>query len=218
MADRYVTEQLQIPAYLRYMDDMFLWSNSQTELIEKGTAFENFVSDHLKLSMKPFILNRTTHGLPALGFIIFPHYILLNRRSKNRFAEKLTQYADMLREEKIDEGQFSRYVLALYAFIGHANTKGFAKHVLHISGLDTEGSNRVNRGGSWNNNAQNVRVPNRNNNTPDNRNNNIGFRLVRSTKQQILNKCPYPSLVTEGKNNPTYPLSSKVERWISFFE
>ncbi|MEI6297528.1 MAG: SUMF1/EgtB/PvdO family nonheme iron enzyme [bacterium] len=36
----------------------------------------------------------------------------------------------------------------------------------------------MNRGGSWNNDAQNCRTANRNNNTPDNRNNNIGFRLV----------------------------------------
>jgi hypothetical protein len=34
------------------------------------------------------------------------------------------------------------------------------------------------RGGSWNNNAENCRTANRNNNNPDNRNNNIGFRLV----------------------------------------
>ncbi|MBW2737428.1 MAG: SUMF1/EgtB/PvdO family nonheme iron enzyme [Deltaproteobacteria bacterium] len=40
------------------------------------------------------------------------------------------------------------------------------------------GSNRVLRGGSWNNNGQNCRSANRNNNSPDNRNNNIGFRLV----------------------------------------
>lgn len=39
------------------------------------------------------------------------------------------------------------------------------------------GSNRVNRGGSWNNNPRNCRVSNRNNNNPDNRNNNLGFRL-----------------------------------------
>jgi len=45
------------------------------------------------------------------------------------------------------------------------------------------GSNRVNRGGSWNNNPDNCRVANRNNNNPDNRNNNIGFRLARSSKQ-----------------------------------
>lgn len=43
------------------------------------------------------------------------------------------------------------------------------------------GSNRVIRGGSWNNNPQNLRSANRNNNTPDNSNDNVGFRLV-STK------------------------------------
>ena len=41
-----------------------------------------------------------------------------------------------------------------------------------------KGSNRVNRGGSWNNNARNCRVSNRNNNTPTNRNNNVGLRLA----------------------------------------
>ena len=34
------------------------------------------------------------------------------------------------------------------------------------------------RGGSFNNNQRNVRVSYRNNNNPNNRNNNIGFRLV----------------------------------------
>jgi formylglycine-generating enzyme required for sulfatase activity len=47
----------------------------------------------------------------------------------------------------------------------------------------------VNRGGSWNNNAQNCRVSNRNNNDPTNRNNNIGFRLARSSKSSFLNRC-----------------------------
>jgi formylglycine-generating enzyme required for sulfatase activity len=36
----------------------------------------------------------------------------------------------------------------------------------------------VNRGGSWNNDANNCRSANRNNNNPDNANNNIGFRAV----------------------------------------
>ena len=35
------------------------------------------------------------------------------------------------------------------------------------------------RGGSWNNNHDNVRAAYRNNNNPHNRNNNNGFRLVR---------------------------------------
>ena len=36
------------------------------------------------------------------------------------------------------------------------------------------------RGGSWNNDSDNCRSANRNHNDPDNRNNNIGFRLCRA--------------------------------------
>ncbi|MBI4871803.1 MAG: SUMF1/EgtB/PvdO family nonheme iron enzyme [Candidatus Riflebacteria bacterium] len=41
------------------------------------------------------------------------------------------------------------------------------------------GNGRLIRGGSWNNNANNLRAAYRNNNTPTNRNNNIGFRAGR---------------------------------------
>ena len=54
------------------------------------------------------------------------------------------------------------------------------------------GADRVLRGGSWNNNGRNVRSANRNRNEPDNRNNNVGFRLslahacVDATFDQII--------------------------------
>ncbi|WHZ13915.1 MAG: Nitrite reductase accessory protein NirV [Nitrospira sp.] len=38
------------------------------------------------------------------------------------------------------------------------------------------------RGGSWNNKPENLRASNRNRNNPDNRNNNLGFRLVQSAR------------------------------------
>ncbi|THJ18741.1 MAG: hypothetical protein CAF42_003930 [Nitrospira sp. CG24B] len=41
---------------------------------------------------------------------------------------------------------------------------------------------RVIRGGSWNNKPENLRPSNRNRNTTDNRNNNLGFRLVQSAR------------------------------------
>ncbi|MBC8214856.1 MAG: hypothetical protein ISR90_00530 [Candidatus Marinimicrobia bacterium] len=44
------------------------------------------------------------------------------------------------------------------------------------------------RGGSWNNNARNCRVANRNRNNPDNRNNNNGFRLVLSAQYYLFAK------------------------------
>ena len=51
-------------------------------------------------------------------------------------------------------------------------------------------SNRVLRGGNWNNNANNARCANRNNN-PNNANNNIGFRCVRGIREGAGgNTCP----------------------------
>ncbi|MCA9464740.1 MAG: hypothetical protein KC643_04765, partial [Nitrospira sp.] len=38
------------------------------------------------------------------------------------------------------------------------------------------------RGGSWNNTSNNLQASNRNRNTIDNRNNNLGFRLVQAAR------------------------------------
>ncbi len=46
------------------------------------------------------------------------------------------------------------------------------------AGTLQQGQNRVLRGGSWINNGRNLRSANRNANEPDNRNDNIGFRLA----------------------------------------
>ena len=56
------------------------------------------------------------------------------------------------------------------------------------AGLDPETTNRVLRGGSWNNNTNNVRSSIRNNNTPDNTNNNIGFRVASTHEDHASNR------------------------------
>lgn len=42
------------------------------------------------------------------------------------------------------------------------------------------------RGGSWNNNEQNVRSANRNNNDPTNSNNNNGFRCTQVSFERVV--------------------------------
>jgi len=54
----------------------------------------------------------------------------------------------------------------------------------------SSGANRVNRGGSWNNNAANTRAANRNRNNPDNRNNNLGLRLALSPAPRARGCAP----------------------------
>ena len=130
-ADKFITEQLRLPACVRYMDDIFLWGNDRDELIEKGLQFKQSVHENLKLSLKPSILNKTKHGLPALGFLIYPQEIRLNVRSKKRFALKMKLYHHMLEDNRISESKCGQNVRSLYAFISHAKYKGFARSVVN---------------------------------------------------------------------------------------
>jgi len=61
-------------------------------------------------------------------------------------------------------------------------------------------SNRVKRGGSWNNSAENVRVANRNRNTPTNTNNNLGFRLCLARSPMMVSIIGQRIFLRPSKN------------------
>ena len=59
--------------------------------------------------------------------------------------------------------------------------------------MKMSGSSRGLRGGSWNNNDNNLASSNRNNNDPSNENNNIGFRVARPLRVHA-----FPSVTLTG--------------------
>ena len=203
--DHFVKEVFHAPGYVRYMDDFVLWARHKAELVAGLREVRGFVRDRLNLAVKDdVLLNRSDRGLPFLGYRVFPERVLLAKRSRKRFRRKL-----LLCERRRKNGEWNEEVAAqhaepLVAFTRFADAGGFRQNTilwtaerLRAAGADSadggvvdkdraasEGSNRVKRGGSWNNNASNCRVSNRNNNTPGNSNNNIGFRPVLPAAQQ----------------------------------
>ena len=167
--DHFIKERLRVPLYVRYMDDMLLLGDDRSELKRQVEEVGKHVRD-IGLTLKPAVMGKTSYGVSFLGYQLFPHKIKLNRRSKLRFKRKMDLYEEYLNEGLWSEQEYQNHIIPLVSFTQHAYTKRLRKEIL-------EGSNRVLRGGSWNNNARNCRVSNRNNNNPDNRNNNNGFRL-----------------------------------------
>lgn len=128
--DHHIKERLQAKAYVRYMDDMVLWSQDQQTLKDWLLYIKEFLEERCQVSLKPFQLNRTDRGLPFLGYRLHPYHIRLLQKSKRRFEKKIRKI--YLNKEKgiWDEASCQRRALSLIAFTQHAVAADFRKRVL----------------------------------------------------------------------------------------
>jgi hypothetical protein len=134
--DRFIKEDLQRGAYVRYMDDLVVWGQGGHELREVRELVRTFLAAQLRLELKDnTAINRTAFGMDFLGCRLFPSVLRLARRSKVRFARKFRRY-----ERAHLEGQWSELVLqqrmqALLAFVMQAESGAFRRHVLQRFGV-----------------------------------------------------------------------------------
>jgi hypothetical protein len=136
--DHYIKEQLRIKAYIRYMDDMVLWSSDKKKLLDAHASIANLCNQELQLVLKPVQLNKTSLGLPLLGYRLFPHHVRLLRKSKLRFIEKASKIYLAKGLGICGEEVYQRRMLPLLAFISYSDSRAFRKSV--ISTLEGQAS------------------------------------------------------------------------------
>lgn len=128
--DHHIKEKLKAKAYVRYMDDMVLWSQDKQMLKSWLSEIKVFIEENCRLTLKPIQLNRTERGLPFLGYRLHPYHTRLLQKSKHRFEKKMKTIYLNKEKEKWDEGQCKRRALPLIAFTQHAVSGDFRKRVL----------------------------------------------------------------------------------------
>lgn len=134
LADHYIKEQLHARRYVRYMDDMVLWSDRQPEMRQWKIGIQSFIGDNLRLQLKPVCMNHCEQGLPFLGFRVFPHGVYLRQKSRRRYGEKIGKLWQAYQDGALDEESFGQRSAALAAHIAHARSKGFRRSVLRKRG------------------------------------------------------------------------------------
>lgn len=175
--------------YVRYMDDFVLWADDKSFLKDVRDEIGEVILPELKLEFKPEpYINRTNTGMDFLGARVFPKVVRASRRSIDRYSRKMRHYDYLLKTSNIGELQYQCNVTALTAFLMQFETVGYRRRYFGFR-REASGSNRVIRGGSYNNDAGNCTSSNCNNNNPSNDNNN-GFRLVCSAAPQGRTAVP----------------------------
>jgi retron-type reverse transcriptase len=129
--DHFIKETMQIKAYVRYMDDMVLWSDDKAVLQAAFHSIREFVETQLGSTLKPLLLKRSGTGLPFVGFHIFPYQTRLLQKSKVRFIQKLQLIERNYHTGIWNEAACQRHFLPLRAFISHADSAVFRQKAWH---------------------------------------------------------------------------------------
>ena len=179
--DHFAAEAMRLPGYIRYMDDIVMFCDSKAACWQAHDDAVNWLRNERGLELKPeaTLVAPVMEGLPFLGLRIFPACWRLQRQRFLRTRRKLARHERACQAGLMDESRLQACAVAADGGVRWFGFKGILRDRQQRATGEgaASGSNRVKRGGSWNNNARNCRSANRNNNNPSNRNNNNGFRL-----------------------------------------
>jgi len=183
--DHFVTEVLRAP-FVRYVDDFALFHDDPAVLADWRERIDSYLAGRrLRLHPGKTFIAPTAATANFLGFELHGDGgRSLPDDNVRRFRNRLRGLRDQWRAGTVGMGDVEPRVRAWIAHAENANTWRLRHAIFGGGRFDPRQSEawtapcrRVLRGGSWNNNPQNLRSANRNRNTTDNRNNNIGFRV-----------------------------------------
>ena len=125
--DFYLKVKMQLPYYIRYMDDFIILSDSTSKLKHYLELIENFLEKvlFLKLNNKTKI-DYCRNGIEFVGYKIFPRNKIIKKQSMNRTRNVFKAW----RDGKIPD---EKYLASIGSRCGHA--KGTASYQFYMNVL-----------------------------------------------------------------------------------
>jgi retron-type reverse transcriptase len=128
--DHFVKRELRCPAYLRYVDDFALFSDSRRELWRwKDAIVDRLAKMRLKIHPRAQVAP-VNAGIPWLGFVVYPTHRLLKARKVHHFSRRLQ---DRWRAYCSGEISFAEFDATVKGWINHVrcgDTWGLRRHIL----------------------------------------------------------------------------------------
>ncbi len=127
--DHYAKEDLHTPAYIRYMDDVLIFGETEQQVKTIVGHIVQYAEQRLKLQIKTPVLVSTQQGVSFCGYRLYDKKILLNSRSKKRFTKKYIEYEEKLEKNEWTQQVYQQHIIPLLSFTQHAYSKAYRRNI-----------------------------------------------------------------------------------------
>ncbi len=128
--DWFITQELGCRAYLRYVDDFALFSDSKRQLYEWKQALMDFLATlRLTIHEPQAQVIPTKDGIPWLGFVVHPTHRRLKSRNVVRFTRRFEHNIDLYEQGKITFAELDASVQGWINHVRYADTWGLRRHI-----------------------------------------------------------------------------------------
>jgi retron-type reverse transcriptase len=129
--DHFVKRELGCRAYVRYVDDMLLFANERETLWAwRADIIERLARMRLTIHTASAQVKPVTHGIPFLGFVVYPTHRLLKRRKGITFARRMRARARHLSALRAAYAPLTAMVRGWINHTRYADTRGLRRAVL----------------------------------------------------------------------------------------
>ncbi len=130
--DGFITQALGCRAYLRYVDDFTLFSNSKRQLYAWKREIIAFLATlRLTIHEPQAQVVPVEHGIPWLGFVVYPTHRRLKRRNVVKFTRRLEHNLDLYEAGQISFGELDASIQGWINHVRYADTWGLRRHVFN---------------------------------------------------------------------------------------
>ncbi len=143
--DHFIKEQLRIPGYVRYADDLLLFGDSRDTMWEASRLLSEELR-HKRLQLHPdkTHVSPTLQPITFLGLRVAPNELRLSQQSIHRFSKRIRRQKYAFAQHELDFSDISSSLHAWLAHCKHTNSSGvrkcLAKHLGFRRGRQTQPS------------------------------------------------------------------------------
>lgn len=127
--DQFMKHELKVKYYARYTDDFVVVSENKEHLLQLLPQMRSFLKEKLKIQIHPKKITITNfgRGIDYLGYVLFPHFTLVRKRTKKRAVRRINEKMLLYKRDKTSKDKVHATLMSYLGVLSHANTYRFSE-------------------------------------------------------------------------------------------